>query len=274
MKRAAAKTRLMRAAKLLIVTRMEIIDIALECGYSGRQSFTEAFSAAYGCSPARFRRAGQYYPIAIAGGEEKGWMRDMKDASMTARMASFGRAWYARNDGKPIFSDTLARDLFTDEEWTRMEDLLISGSAFFGTDAETLKDTIYTHIAPTPVYRAAFCEDAMLTSMRMGTRQIVLLGAGLDTFAFRNPEIVENCPVFELDLALTQADKCDRIARAGWRIPKNLRFVPADLASDDLAAVLKDAGFDPRKRHFSRGWASATIWIERGLNACWRRLLP
>ena len=75
-----------------------------------------------------------------------------------------------------------------------------------------------------------------------GTKQYVMLGAGLDIFAFREKEFLSKHRVFEVDHPLTQKDKIERITRAGWTIPDNLTFVPADFTKDNVAERLIDGG--------------------------------
>ena len=75
-----------------------------------------------------------------------------------------------------------------------------------------------------------------------GTKQYVMLGAGLDTFAFREKEFLSKNRVFEVDHPLTQKNKIERITRAGWTIPDNLTFVPADFTKDNVAERLIDGG--------------------------------
>lgn len=80
--------------------------------------------------------------------------------------------------------------------------------------------------------------------------QYVVLGAGLDTFTFRQTEFTAKNKVFEVDHPLTQKDKLQRIARAGWQILDNLTFVPVDFVKDSLAERLISSGFDPSARSF------------------------
>ena len=70
----------------------------------------------------------------------------------------------------------------------------------------------------------------------------VLTGADLDTFALREKEFLSKHRVFEVDHPLTQKDKIERITRAGWTIPDNLTFVPADFTKDNVAERLIDGG--------------------------------
>ena len=92
------------------------------------------------------------------------------------------------------------------------------------------------------VARSRYAEDNLKQAVEAGVRQYVLLGAGLDTFAYRNP--YEQVRVFEVDHPATQEWKRDLLARAGIAIPGSLRFAPVDFEAQSLAAQLEGAGFD------------------------------
>jgi methyltransferase (TIGR00027 family) len=72
-------------------------------------------------------------------------------------------------------------------------------------------------------------------------RQVVILGAGLDTFAYRSP--YSDLSIFEVDRPATQAWKRRRLTEAGIDIPATLTFVPVDFETDELAAELEATGF-------------------------------
>lgn len=91
--------------------------------------------------------------------------------------------------------------------------------------------------------RSRIAEDAIRGAVRNGVRQYVLLGAGLDTFAYRNPYAATGLLVFEVDHPATQAWKCARLAEAGIELPPSLRFVPVDFECGTLRAGLEAAGF-------------------------------
>jgi methyltransferase (TIGR00027 family) len=97
----------------------------------------------------------------------------------------------------------------------------------------------------TIVARARFIEDLVLEKARQGVRQYVLLGAGLDTFAFRRPHGAEAVRVFEVDQPIPQAWKREKLIELGFGIPEWLRLVPVDFeGGDDWMARLAEAGFD------------------------------
>ena len=87
--------------------------------------------------------------------------------------------------------------------------------------------------------RSRFAEDELALSFNRGIRSYVLLGAGLDTFAYRNPFAPE-LEVFEVDHPDTQAWKIARLRAAGIAIPFSLHFVPVNFETQELAQALKD----------------------------------
>jgi methyltransferase (TIGR00027 family) len=91
--------------------------------------------------------------------------------------------------------------------------------------------------------RSRIAEDALAAAVDGGVRQVVVLGAGLDTFAYRNP-FGDRVRVFEVDHPATQAWKRDRLRDAGIALPASLTFAPVDFETDTLAAGLAASGFD------------------------------
>ena len=147
-------------------------------------------------------------------------------SSITALMSSFGRAFHAENEDHPVFTDHLAKELMTAEEYTAVQNYI-----------QALKAAVLT-----------------------GTKQYVILGAGMDTFAFREGEFLAKHQVFEVDHPLTQKDKIERITRAGWSVPDNLTFVPVDFTKDNLAERLTASGFDPSAKSFF-SWLGVTYYL-------------
>jgi methyltransferase (TIGR00027 family) len=95
------------------------------------------------------------------------------------------------------------------------------------------------------VARARFIEDLVVEQAGRGIRQYVILGAGLDTFAQRRPEIASRLKVFEVDRPGPQAWKRQRLIELGFGIPEWLRLVPVDFeAGGSWWEQLKTAGFD------------------------------
>ncbi|ROS38376.1 methyltransferase (TIGR00027 family) [Amycolatopsis thermoflava] len=96
------------------------------------------------------------------------------------------------------------------------------------------------------VARARFVEDLVLDEAGRGAGQYVVLGAGLDSFAQRRPELGGRLRVFEIDQPGTQAWKRRRLAELGYPVPDWLRLVPVDFeAGQSWLDRLVAAGFDP-----------------------------
>ena len=92
------------------------------------------------------------------------------------------------------------------------------------------------------VARSRFAEDTLTGEVAKGTRQYVLLGAGLDTFGCRNP--YPSLQVFEVDHPATQAWKQEMLANSGIPKPDSLKYVPVDFEVDSLPERLAASGFD------------------------------
>ena len=82
--------------------------------------------------------------------------------------------------------------------------------------------------------RARYAEQALETSMAHGVAQYVIVGAGMDTFAFRRPDLLQRLEVFEIDQPAMQQTKRERLHQAGMEVPSRLHFVPADLERVEL----------------------------------------
>lgn len=95
--------------------------------------------------------------------------------------------------------------------------------------------------------RSRFSEDALAKAVEQGLPQYVLLGAGLDTFAYRAAQAYPGLAVFEVDHPATQGWKRERLSDAGIAVPPALTFAPVNFESETLADGLARAGFDTSK---------------------------
>jgi len=96
--------------------------------------------------------------------------------------------------------------------------------------------------------RGRFVEDLVEAQAARGVAQYVILGAGLDTFAQRKPELAARMRVFEVDRPGPQAWKRQRLAELGFGVPAHLRFVPVDFEAGDVWwKRLAAAGFDAKQ---------------------------
>ncbi len=106
--------------------------------------------------------------------------------------------------------------------------------------------------------RSRYAEDELARSVARGVKQCVVLGAGLDTFACRNPH--SGLQVFEVDHPATQEWKRAQLHAAGIAIPRNLTFVPLDFELQVLAYGLRQAGFDDNQPAFF-SWLGVTPYL-------------
>jgi len=108
--------------------------------------------------------------------------------------------------------------------------------------------------------RSRFAEEQLAAAIERGVRQYVLLGAGLDTFAYRDPYSATGLRVFEVDHPSTQAWKRERLREGGIAIPSSVVFVPVDFERQTLAASLGEAGFDPGSPAMF-AWLGVTMYL-------------
>jgi methyltransferase (TIGR00027 family) len=108
--------------------------------------------------------------------------------------------------------------------------------------------------------RSRYAEDQLASAVERGVKQCVVLVAGLDTFAYRNP--YPDLRVFEVDHPATQGWKRKRLQSAGIAVPESLRFVPVNFERQTLAAGLEQGGFDFHSPAFF-SWLGVTPYLTR-----------
>jgi methyltransferase (TIGR00027 family) len=158
--------------------------------------------------------------------------------SRTALGAAGHRATHQVLEGGRIFADPLALPILGEDAEVMLaaaqEDPARRGLRFF--------------IAA----RSRIAEEAARQAIEEGARQIVVLGAGLDTFAYRleGLEGKDGLRVFEVDHPATQAEKRRRLAAACIATPAHLTFAPCDFEHAELGDSLRAVGFNPNRRAF------------------------
>jgi methyltransferase (TIGR00027 family) len=162
-------------------------------------------------------------------------MADEQDAQAdgSAVRVALWRAMHVLVDPPPhVLDDEIGLQLASpDDGWRGRPDMDPAGTSWFRASI---------------VARARFIEDLVAEQAGKGVDQYVILGAGLDTFAQRRPEIGSGLRVFEVDQPGPQAWKRRRLIELGYGVPDWLRLVPVDFESggswwERVAAV----GFDP-----------------------------
>jgi methyltransferase (TIGR00027 family) len=157
--------------------------------------------------------------------------------SRTALGAAGLRAAHQVLDGAAIFADPLAlRILGADAD-----ELVREAKA----EADPFRQRLRWFIA----IRSRIAEDALAAAIKLGVRQLVVLGAGLDTYAYRAPR-AQDLRIFEVDHPATQTWKRERLTEADIPLPAALTFVPVDFERQTLADGLAAAGFDSMQQTF------------------------
>jgi methyltransferase (TIGR00027 family) len=176
------------------------------------------------------------------------------EASQTALAAAFHRAAHQVLEQGRIFTDPLALRIL-------------------GADAQTIarqagENPSGRHMRLFIAVRTRFAEDALAVAFESGVRQVVVLGAGLDTFAYRSA-FGDRLRVFEVDHPATQAWKRQRLRDAAIPLPGSLTFVPVDFERETLAERLAASGFDRTQQTFFT-WLGVVPYLN--LEAVWSTL--
>ena len=157
----------------------------------------------------------------------------MDDAlpSHTALRVALRRAAHQLYDSPVVFSDPIAVPLLGARHREELERTRFHLAKPFSLGMRAFL-----------VARSRFAEDNLALAVAAGVKQYVLLGVGLDTFAYRNP--FPDLHVFEIDHPATQAWKRELLHENAIAIPKNLTYVPVDFEKQSLAVELERDGFD------------------------------
>jgi methyltransferase (TIGR00027 family) len=169
-------------------------------------------------------------------------------ASQTARGAAAHRAVHQTLEGGVIFTDPFAVDILDDETRARLP--------------EMADDPSHRPMRLFIAARSRFSEDTLASCVARGVRQVVILGAGLDTFSLRNPHADKGVQVFEVDYPATQVWKRERIGQAGLQTPPSLTFAPVDFERQSLSDGLAAAGFRPDRPAFFQ-WLGVVPYLTR-----------
>lgn len=167
--------------------------------------------------------------------------------SMTALGAASHRYYHQLFDGLPkILQDNVTQKL------------LDSGIVeYFKKNHSDWEDRYSLGLRSHILLRSRYSEDCLTES---GIQQIVVLGAGFDTFAYRQPSATTSARIFEVDHPTTQRMKLERLRSGGVQIPRNLTLVPIDFEAQQLLDVLIDHGFDTTRPAFV-SWLGVTMYL-------------
>ncbi len=176
--------------------------------------------------------------------------------SRTAEGAAAMRASHVLYADPIIFADPFAASLVS-YPWQRALKNPILHRIIFGVFMRPLLP-----IQGQVLARARFTEERLMTAIAQGVKQIVVIGAGLDTFCLRHPELAEQVQVYEIDHSASQQFKKRRLIKNGLGIPANLEFISANLERENLAHALRQSNYNPDQPSFFY-WLGVTVYLTR-----------
>ncbi len=150
--------------------------------------------------------------------------------SATALRVAVRRAAHQLLDSPPVFEDPLALRIIGEREATKLR-------ARIGPAERPWNNSLRAWIAA----RSRYAEDQLAAAVHCGITEYIILGAGLDTFAYRNP--YPKLRVWEVDTAASQAAKREMLQAAGIDIPPTLTFLPVDLETQPLQIQTSSPAF-------------------------------
>jgi methyltransferase (TIGR00027 family) len=167
------------------------------------------------------------------------------------------------DDPPKIFEDIFALRLsgLTDESALRerLDAALVEFAAIGGRD---IAQAAFSSVCSKIVLRSRYVEDELDQATKLGVGQYVILGAGLDSFAYRRQDAANVLRVFEVDHPATQAWKRTRLQELSLATPGNLTFVPVDFENQSLVEGLRNSGYRPREPGFV-SWLAVTQYLTR-----------
>ena len=177
-------------------------------------------------------------------------------------MVAYLRPYHAMHYTPKIFDDFLAYNLMPEEKRAIIEQHLVEYYLNLNKELNDSKHTTSfsdqittsTHFMQAinnVISRARYTEDTLEEAVRQGVGQYVILGVVLDTFAFRQPEMMEYLEVFEIDHPATQEFKLNRLTELGCEHPAKLHFIPINFTKESLVTSLtRSSSYDPHVKSF------------------------
>jgi methyltransferase (TIGR00027 family) len=173
-------------------------------------------------------------------------------ASRTAERIALMRALHLLLDGDPkIFEDPLAAALLGPE---RMVAVRTTPQAFQTPEQRSLRAVF--------VLRQRYAEDELAKAVKRSISQYVMLGAGLDSFAYRRPDLSQTLHVYEIDHPSTQGWKRQQLTQLGLAQPDNLTYIPIDFDIHTLADGMAASPFKHHEPAFF-SWLGVTQYLTR-----------
>ncbi len=170
--------------------------------------------------------------------------------SATAQRVAMRRAAHQLLDDLKVFDDPIALRIVGKDD----------ASALQAHPHQFETTPLSSYLRAFVAARSRYAEDELALSVGRGINQYVILGAGLDTFAYRNRYPEGMLRVFEVDYPTTQTWKRARLEEVGITLPGDLTFAPVDFETQTLEEGLRSAGYESGKRTFF-SWLGVTEYL-------------
>jgi len=177
---------------------------------------------------------------------------EQQRASQTAIRVAVQRAAHQVLDGEPkILNDRICVGLFPEAS----EAVLRDSARHYHQPSMRRSRANY-------VLQSRFAEDRLEDAAKRGVSQFLLLGAGLDTFAYRQPKWAQSLRIIEVDHPASQTYKIAMLRQARAMVPENVSFFPIDFENENATSSLASVPLDKNKRLFV-SWLGVTQYVER-----------
>jgi methyltransferase (TIGR00027 family) len=176
--------------------------------------------------------------------------------SETAMTVAFCRAFSNAEEDEALKGDDYLAKIFLNEISLKP---LKDRTSFEWVKKNVMNDGSYEFI----IARTAFYDNIVKQELGGNIPQIVLLGAGYDSRAYRFKDIIKDTIIYELDAVSTQRRKIEMLEKAEIKIPANVRFVEADFTKDSIIDLLAGAGYKKDLKTLFI-WEGVTYYLKRG----------
>jgi len=180
--------------------------------------------------------------------------------SRTSIMVAAGRAIGAREPDLAVRNPDFLAEKFLGPEVRALQVDHPSVQALDRDYEEAIKDLEVMGIVRMMMIRTRFIEERLEYAIRNGATQVVIMGAGFDTRAYRLTDLLKDAHVFEVDRPATQEVKKRRAQEVMDELPSNLTYVPIDFRHEKIGEVLEHAGYKPDQKSFFI-WEGVTMYL-------------
>lgn len=172
-----------------------------------------------------------------------------KGPSSTAMEMTFHRAIESSKDEDERISYDPYAFRFLSPDLRKFLEAIVKGNDKAKAKMDTM-NSLFPGTQNSIIARVRFFDDCLKISVDEGIRQVVILGAGYDTRAYRMKGLEEKVRVFEVDLEATQMVKIEKIKEIFDSLPEHVEYVAVDIGTEKLFNRLQEHGYDPSKKTF------------------------